>query len=121
MSSRIVVYNIVWTSFITTLLLFGSVSIINDTLFNFLPIGALLTASLVGATWYWRVPPPKQEDVDRILGPDPCMVQDDKSVITTGAHRGAGLDAPENSLIAFQQVCVYYYMTGSKLECIKLF
>lgn len=83
-----------------------------------------------GFLWYVALPQPQSELVNNILGCDPKLIKVDKSNIestfkTTNSsskdeplrptdntdfhtvvigHRGAGLDAPENSISAFRQV-----------------
>lgn len=83
-----------------------------------------------GFLWYVALPQPQSELVNNILGCDPKLIKVNKSNIestfkTTNlssedeplrptdntdfhtvviGHRGAGLDAPENSISAFRQV-----------------
>jgi len=52
-----------------------------------------------------RVPAVDTEVVEEILGSDPMQGKEEgKFTLTSIAHRGAGLDAPENSLSAFREV-----------------
>lgn len=56
------------------------------------------------AAWWLRVPPPASEVVNEILGPDPIHGSpgNGRFLMRSVAHRGAPLDAPENSLKAFR-------------------
>lgn len=94
-------------------------------------VGAFLFSVSVftyGFLWYAALPQPQSELVNDILGCDPKLMKVNKSSIestlkTTNlssndeqpaditdfhidviGHRGAGLDAPENSISAFRQV-----------------
>lgn len=98
---------IVLTSLTLTIITFGWLYLCYDTLFHYLPLGAIVACSLVGAAFVLRVPQPDSDAVEAILGPDPFTATKDTNIVpgfTTGAHRGAGLDAPENSLAAFKLV-----------------
>ncbi|XP_054285662.1 glycerophosphodiester phosphodiesterase 1 [Macrosteles quadrilineatus] len=84
--------------------------------------GVLLTIIVLltyGTLWSVAVPQPDPALVKEILGSDPKLmrfrksnsslsgeeeqVEDDKEYFTVIGHRGAGLDAPENSLSAIRQ------------------
>lgn len=100
-------YIVLRTIFTTVLLFFGTISIIRDILFSYAPLAVILMLCLVGSTYYLRIPPPSKDDVITVLGADPGLTMDNQEelpIYTTGAHRGAGLDAPENSLVAFKVV-----------------
>lgn len=79
------------------------------------------------AVWYLALPQPASEFVNDVLGSDPKLMKfrkssleftissfnsygdeeqilDDNNFFAVIGHRGAGLDAPENSLAAFKQV-----------------
>jgi hypothetical protein len=73
-------------------------------------IGALLLFILVHIG---KLPPPDPATVEEILGQDPLLQERDDSkkgsegekyIMRSIAHRGAALDAPENSISAFRQV-----------------
>ncbi|XP_069701332.1 glycerophosphodiester phosphodiesterase 1 isoform X1 [Periplaneta americana] len=72
-------------------------------------IGAIILFILVHIG---RIPPPDPATVEEILGQDPLLLERDDSkkdikdglyVMKSIAHRGAALDAPENSISAFRQ------------------
>lgn len=87
----------------------------------------LIIISSYVAVWYLALPQPASECVSEVLGSDPKLMKfrksslefnissinsygdeeqiyDDTDFFTVIGHRGAGLDAPENSLAAFKQV-----------------
>ncbi|KAG5877481.1 hypothetical protein JTB14_029987 [Gonioctena quinquepunctata] len=66
----------------------------------------IVTAAIVCLIVALRIPPPVPSAVEAILGKDPLSEFNNGNdfVVKTVAHRGAGLDAPENSLAAFK-VC----------------
>ncbi|KAH1021589.1 hypothetical protein HUJ04_011084 [Dendroctonus ponderosae] len=81
---------------------YGCFHFISEIFVHFLPLGILLTAVLVLATYSLRTPPPAEEAVESIVGKDSLSSElEEGFVVKTIAHRGAGLDAPENTLAAF--------------------
>ena len=65
--------------------------------------------SVAGTFVLFRVKFPRPSDaiLNNILGPNPLEDQYDNyngSFVTTVAHRGACIDAPENSILAFEMV-----------------
>lgn len=73
-------------------------------------IGGLLLFILVHIG---KLPAPDPDTVEEILGQDPLLQERDGSkkdsegevyIMRSIAHRGAALDAPENSISAFRQV-----------------
>lgn len=69
-----------------------------------LSFGTLVPVLLFAAAWWLRIPPPPSEVVNEILGPDPIhgAVEKGGYFMRSVAHRGAPLDAPENSIAAFR-------------------
>jgi len=85
-------------------------------------MGALITLAIIFTyilLWHFTIPRPDSALISEVLGENPQLMYPDKtlSLSTSGnennieemnffaviAHRGAGLDAPENSLSAFRQ------------------
>lgn len=87
--------------FFTIYGIFGFISEIFTTIF---PIGIFLTGLFVLLIYVFRVPPPPTEQLEAIVGKDLSDESENGYVLKTVAHRGAGLDAPENTLAAFQMV-----------------
>lgn len=81
---------------------YGCFSFIREIFVSVIPLGVLITAALVFAIYALRAPQPPQEAVEAIIGKDLLTNENQEGyVLKTVAHRGAGLDAPENSLVAF--------------------
>lgn len=77
-----------------------------------LPFG--LDVGLVGLTAYYltKLRKPELENVVSIFGPEPWSKesqQNPEKVVRCIAHRGAGLDAPENTLEAFKYVSIFFF------------
>ncbi|XP_044258478.1 glycerophosphodiester phosphodiesterase 1 [Tribolium madens] len=97
------VINLFFSSLIIVAAFYGSWSLLTEVIKTILPFGLILVLLLVCVVYFLRVPPPSPETVEAILGKDPAVASnDDAYVMKTVAHRGAGLDAPENSLAAFK-------------------
>lgn len=83
--------------------------------FKIIPLGVMVVLVFAIGVNFLAVPTPNRVIVETIIGKDPAVEDistNDNDVIKTIAHRGAGLDAPENSLIAFKMVIL---ITPSKL------
>lgn len=84
---------------------YGSCLLIKEIFCSILPFTILLTALIVCLIHVLRIPPPESSAVETIVGKEPHLdVTEGEYVMKTVAHRGAGLDAPENSLQAFKTV-----------------
>lgn len=84
---------------------YGSALLIKEIFCSILPFTILLTALIVCLIHVLRVPPSESNAVETIIGKElHSEVNDGEYVMKTVAHRGAGLDAPENSLQAFKMV-----------------
>ncbi|KAF5273414.1 hypothetical protein FQA39_LY07431 [Lamprigera yunnana] len=83
--------------------IYGFCHITFEMIQTIVPIGFILIGVFTFGLYIIKVPPPDQEIVKRIMGHDLSGQVDnpDDFYVKTIAHRGAGLDAPENSLIAF--------------------
>ncbi|KAJ1522665.1 hypothetical protein ONE63_001831 [Megalurothrips usitatus] len=87
------------------LVLYGTILLIFDLWpFFALSFGSVVPVLVFAAAWWLRVPPPPAEVVNEILGPDPIHGAPEKGTYSmrSVAHRGAPLDAPENSVTAFR-------------------
>ncbi|XP_018334106.1 glycerophosphodiester phosphodiesterase 1 [Agrilus planipennis] len=89
-----------------TIFVYGSLSVILEATCYFLPFGVLLSALLTLLIFVFRVPAPDKETVELIVGEDLRNEKENgqQLLMKVAAHRGAALDVPENTLIAFK-VC----------------
>lgn len=96
------------TACVTAWLVFYGTLLLTLDLWPFFTIsfGTVVPVLLFIAVWWLRVPPPSSEVVNEILGPDPVNgpPENGQYFMRTVAHRGAPLDAPENSITAFRMV-----------------
>lgn len=86
-------------------------------IYQYFPIGLVPGAVVTILAHFLRAPKPANSRLEKILGKDLHLVgeadtaENNNVLMRTVAHRGAGLDAPENSLIAFKQCategCMY--------------
>ncbi|KRT84830.1 hypothetical protein AMK59_1171, partial [Oryctes borbonicus] len=78
----------------------------NRGIFEYILEGVIVVLLFAASLQFLRVPTPAKEIVEAIIGNDPVLEDpsssNENNVIKTIAHRGAGLDAPENSLVAFK-------------------
>jgi glycerophosphoinositol glycerophosphodiesterase len=101
--------DLIITSLVSVAAFYGSWSLLTEILRTILPFGIILALILFCSGYFLRVPAPNPDVVEAIVGKDPHLVttNDDNYVMKTVAHRGAGLDAPENSLAAFNLVSFF--------------
>lgn len=86
---------------------YGSWFLIKEIFCSILPFTILLTGLIICLIHVLRVPPPDVSAVEAIVGKEPHLDNSGGDyVMKTVAHRGAGLDAPENSLAAFKLVSI---------------
>lgn len=84
---------------------YGSWFLLKEIFCSIAPFTILLTILIVGLLYFFRVPAPDITAVEAVLGREPHLDNNEGIfVMKTVAHRGAGLDAPENSLPAFKMV-----------------
>lgn len=84
---------------------YGSWFLVKEIFCSVVPFTILLTLIIVGLIYVLRIPAPNVNAVENVLGREPHLENPEGIyVMKTVAHRGAGLDAPENSLVAFQMV-----------------
>ncbi|XP_071451080.1 glycerophosphodiester phosphodiesterase 1 [Hetaerina americana] len=117
------------TCFISYLYMYGFLLLCIDTLISSFPPTIIGSVILFIAYHYVKLPPPDNDQVERLLGRDPWLEEADESSILENfvneesnndaskndqptkalrnmkviAHRGAGLDAPENSIASFRK------------------
>jgi hypothetical protein len=108
------IVSVIWSCIKASFYIYGFLLYSSEILCCAIPtavVGALLLFILVHLG---RIPPPDPAKVEEILGQDPLLqVRDDSKtdsrdetyIMKSIAHRGAALDAPENSISAFRQVC----------------
>ncbi|XP_066247349.1 glycerophosphodiester phosphodiesterase 1 [Euwallacea similis] len=81
---------------------YGCFHIVAEIFTSFIPLGFLITALIVFGIYALKVPQPPEDALEAIVGKDLISNENPESyIVKTIAHRGAGLDAPENSLVAF--------------------
>lgn len=85
-----------------------------STLHAVLPLGLDVGLLGVAAYYFTRLRKPDRGNVEYIFGPEPGSKEAEmypEKVVKGIAHRGAGWDAPENTLEAFKYVSnVYFYI-----------
>ncbi|CAH1109392.1 unnamed protein product [Psylliodes chrysocephalus] len=81
---------------------YGTWFLIKEIFTSYVPFTLVSTGIIVGFIAIFRVPPPDRLAVETILGKELNQEAGENGfTIKTVAHRGAGLDAPENTLEAF--------------------
>lgn len=84
---------------------YGSWFLIEEIFYSIVPFTVLFTVVIVGLIHFFRIPQPEASAVEATVGKEPHLESNENDyVMTTVAHRGALLDAPENSLKAFRWV-----------------
>jgi hypothetical protein len=106
------IVDVVWSCIVASFYIYGFWLCSSELLHFAIPtagFGAILLFILVHI---WKIPPPDPATVEEILGQNPLLQEHDSNkdekdgayIMKSIAHRGAGLDAPENSISAFRQV-----------------
>lgn len=94
--------------FVNVIFLYGVFSLTAEIFFSYLPYGLILVLTLYLLIQIIRIPAPHEYCVETIVGQDLWLEAEESDdslfLLKTVAHRGAALDAPENSLEAFKQV-----------------
>lgn len=93
---------VIWLS------LYGSWFILGQIVFSIYQTLLLIIAIFIGLL-FLKLQSPDKKYVEEIIGRDPCEDDDGSLFIRTIAHRGAGLDAPENTLAAFKNVRNFFF------------
>lgn len=85
--------------------IYGSWFLISEIFTTLMPLTLIFTGTIVCIVFIFRIPPPARAAVEAVLGKDMDDPVGDNNgfVIKTIAHRGAGLDAPENTIEAFKK------------------
>lgn len=100
--------------FTIVVLLYGLFYVSTEIFCSYVPYGILGAICLYFMVYVVRVPAPHISKVERIIGEDLRSEREDTDnnvfLLKTVAHRGAGLDAPENSLEAFNMVTFIGYI-----------
>jgi hypothetical protein len=111
------VVDVIWSCIKASFYIYGFWLYFSEILCFAIPtagFGAILLFILVHIG---KIPPPDPATVEEILGQEPLLQEHDDSkkdgkagayIMKSIAHRGAALDAPENSISAFRQVPAKY-------------
>jgi len=110
------VVNVIWSCMAASFYIYGFWLYSSEILCFSIPtagFGAILLFILVHVG---KIPPPDPATVEEILGQNPLLQEHDSKkdgkaeayFMKSIAHRGAALDAPENSISAFRQVLPKY-------------
>lgn len=101
---------------------YGTWFLMKEIFCSIIPFTLLLTVIIVTSIYFLRVSPPDSAAVESVFGREPHLESTDGVyVMKTVAHRGAGLDAPENSLVAFQLVSNKFVVTDFFIRNVNIF
>ncbi|KAJ8919001.1 hypothetical protein NQ315_016905 [Exocentrus adspersus] len=82
---------------------YGTWLLVTEIFLSFLPFTIIFTCIVALVLQLLSIPPPDAKALEAVLGKEPHLSNEPSDyVMKTVAHRGAGLDAPENSLEAFR-------------------
>jgi hypothetical protein len=107
------VVNVIWSCIKASFYIYGFWLYFSQILCCAIPTASFGALFLFILVCIGRIPPPDPATVEEILGQDPLLEERDNSkkdrkdgvyIMKSIAHRGAALDAPENSISAFRQV-----------------
>lgn len=72
------------------------------------PTGLLIVLIVIAALLHFRIPAPRESDVEAILGKNISVLSEEElktaSYVEVVGHRGGGIDAPENTIAAYKNV-----------------
>lgn len=90
---------------------YGTWFLVIEIFCSIVPFTIIFACLIALAVHFFSISPPDANAVEAVLGKEPHLENDASDyVMRTVAHRGAGLDAPENSLEAFKLVGKLLYI-----------
>lgn len=102
------------TCIVIVVILYGAVFFSAEFFLRSLPYGFLCALIMYFAICILRIPQPQLYQAEAIVGEDLWIESEEGDetafYLKTIAHRGAGLDAPENSLEAFKLVLLLWLL-----------
>jgi hypothetical protein len=105
--------NVIWSCIKASFYIYGIWVYSYEILCCAIPTAGVAALLLFILVHIGKIPPPDPATVEEILGQDPLLQEREDSkkdskdgayIMRSIAHRGAALDAPENSISAFRQV-----------------
>lgn len=87
------------------IILYGSFNLLGQFFAPTISSSYVVISATILSFYFARVKPVNKNVVEKVIGKDPLSSSSgSEDVVRVVAHRGACLDAPENSLTAFQMV-----------------
>ena len=106
------IVDVLWSCIEASIYIYGFWLYFSEILWFSIPTAGFVAILLFILVQIGKIPPPDPATVEEILGQNPLVQEHDSKkdgkarpyIMKSIAHRGAALDAPENSISAFRQV-----------------